>query len=301
MSDRLKHHIIFITFLTISILAVTISNFYFSPLIARTALNGELSIFKSLIDADEFMSLIPDTLWQALDSARAHKGYILKVWPEGYIGKIPITVGIDKNNKITGVYIAGADEGFKETPGLGSMVRERKFLNQFKGKEITRISLKKDGGEIDAISGATISSRAVCEGIKKGFEKYSKFFEQGQKSDVKKDIFPNADNFSEIVKDTLWYALSNSETLGIVFSGWTIGYLDTIKYLAGLNRQKNIEKVIITYSKETEGIGERIREEEFLNKFRTGVPDVISGATISSEALIKSIKQSTERFKSYLK
>ncbi|MEO0185933.1 MAG: FMN-binding protein, partial [candidate division WOR-3 bacterium] len=163
------------------------------------------------------------------------------------------------------------------------------------------ISLKNEGGEIDAITGATISSKAVCEGIKKGMERYLPILEQGRMKDLKQEIFSNAGYFSEVIKDTLWYAISHSDTLGIVFVGKTFGYLDTIKYIAGLRRDGSIEQVIITYSRETEGIGERIREKQFLEKFKTGIPDAISGATISSSALIKSIQKNINRFRNYLK
>ncbi|MEO0160927.1 MAG: FMN-binding protein [candidate division WOR-3 bacterium] len=301
MAKKLNANLIVFIFLLLSFIVNTEIYFHIRPLIAQTVTNNKQGRFKTLIDGAEFFTIIPDTLWQALDSAKNLKGYIFKVWPKGYVGIIPITVGIDTAQRVSGIYIGGPAEGFKETPGLGSRVREKSFLNQFLGKEISKIALKKDGGEIDAVSGATISSRAVCEGIKKGFEQLQPLLFSSGKSDIRQEIFSGARVFEEIIKDTLWYALSGGETLGLVFTGYTLGYLDTIKYLAGINKNGGIERIIITYSHETDGIGEKIREAEFLNKFKTEIPDAISGATISSMALIESIKQNLERFKEYLK
>ena len=64
----------------------------------------------------------------------------------------------------------------KETPGLGTKMAEPKFKDQFKGIDPTLIEMKvtKDGGEINAITAATISSRAFCEAAQLAFESYEK-------------------------------------------------------------------------------------------------------------------------------
>ena len=61
-----------------------------------------------------------------------------------------------------------------ETPGLGTKVTEPKFRDQFKSKEGNDLKLKKDGGSVDAITAATISSRAVANGVHEGMEWYKK-------------------------------------------------------------------------------------------------------------------------------
>lgn len=299
MSEKLRQIIYFFIVFFLAVLILVILNVTTHPLIAQTSNKNE--ILKKVIDGAEFVPVISDTLWQVNDSSKNIKGFVFKIWSRGYAGVIPITVGVDTARQITGVYIAGKNEGFKETQGLGSKVRENAFLKQFIGKNATQILLKQDGGEIDAVAGATISSKAVCEGVKKGIEMYTPLIGKSKITDRKNEIFPSANSFLELIKDTLWYAIAYPETLGIVFYGQTFGYLDTIKYLAGINKQASIEKIIIIYSMETEGIGEKIREQEFLDKFKTGFPDAISGATVSSEALIKSVEDNVKRFKEYLK
>jgi electron transport complex protein RnfG len=54
----------------------------------------------------------------------------------------------------------------QETPGLGAKIIDASFLDQFKGVAVDEVGLARDGGRIDAISGATISSSAVVEGVK---------------------------------------------------------------------------------------------------------------------------------------
>ncbi len=66
----------------------------------------------------------------------------------------------------------------KETPGLGAKMTEPKFKDQFNGKNPASFPLlvKKDGGKVDAISAATISSRAFCDGVQKAYDLYMKHF-----------------------------------------------------------------------------------------------------------------------------
>lgn len=89
----------------------------------------------------------------------------------GYGGLIKILFGIDVNCKITGIKVLE----MTETPGLGDQADNDKFKNQFLGKSLDNFNfmVKKDGGDLDAITAATISSRAVSLAIKKGLDKVS--------------------------------------------------------------------------------------------------------------------------------
>ena len=71
-------------------------------------------------------------------------------------------VGLDSGFGIKGVSILSQTE----TPGLGSMITESLFTDQFKELSASDIALKTDGGKIDAVTGATISSRAVVNAVK---------------------------------------------------------------------------------------------------------------------------------------
>ncbi len=91
----------------------------------------------------------------------------------GFGGKIELIAGILTDGTLVGYKIIEQNE----TPGLGTKVTERKFSSQFEGMDTRTgiFDLRKDGGEIDAVTGATISSRAVVEAVKKAVSAYNKF------------------------------------------------------------------------------------------------------------------------------
>lgn len=269
-----------------------------SPRIAETQNELTLAGLKEVSAAQEFVETIPETLWRALDSSGSNRGIVFRVFPQGYGGPIPITVGLDLDGKIIGVRIASAAEGMKETPGLGAKITDKEFIDQFIGRTAPEVQIKKDGGEIDAITAATISSRAVCVGIKAGIEKYMNYLTARPD---KRSVFPHATEFIEVAKDRLWYALNEADTLGIVYISTAQGYTDSIMFMVGVDREREITGVEIIYSNETPEIGELIRKREFLNAFKEGMPDAITGATVSSQALINGIKKSIEKYAEYLR
>ena len=82
---------------------------------------------------------------------------------KGYGGDVNVLVGFDvAADKLIGISVTT----HKETPGLGSRILEPSFTKQFKGKDPAKAGLKKDGGEIDAISGATFSSIGAADAVK---------------------------------------------------------------------------------------------------------------------------------------
>lgn len=94
----------------------------------------------------------------------SEKGYAVQVAPGGFGGSIVMMVGI-KDGAVTGLSIIS----HAETPSLGAVIGENSdkgnhFRNQFIGQS-GELKVNKDGGEIDALSSATISSRAVVTGV----------------------------------------------------------------------------------------------------------------------------------------
>lgn len=92
-------------------------------------------------------------------------GYVITTTDkDGFGGNIQITVGIKKDGTINGVSILS----ISETAGLGMKAKEPAFYEQYQGKQAEKFAVSKDGGEgepIDAISGATITSRAVTGAV----------------------------------------------------------------------------------------------------------------------------------------
>ena len=86
----------------------------------------------------------------------------------GYGGDIVLMVGL-KSDKRTVVCYQTLEAA--ETPGLGMKLTTHEFAGQFAGKSAANLRVKKDGGEIDAITAATITSRAVCRAIENAAKK----------------------------------------------------------------------------------------------------------------------------------
>jgi len=83
---------------------------------------------------------------------------------------------------MTGFYLDGAMAGYKvlvhkETPGLGSKITEVGFMEQFKGLFVSdnTLKLKRYGGEIDGITSATISSKAILHALNRAKNAFDKF------------------------------------------------------------------------------------------------------------------------------
>jgi len=91
---------------------------------------------------------------------------------EGYGGTIEIMLGVDPQGTILGVEILT----HLETPGLGAKIVQKPFTQQFVGRNLenTKWAVRKDGGDLDQITGATISPRAVVEAVQEGLEIYQK-------------------------------------------------------------------------------------------------------------------------------
>ena len=92
-------------------------------------------------------------------------GYAVEVNPSGFGGTITMMVGIGKDGKVLGIDIVSQTE----TAGLGAVAAAatsagEAFRSQFAGTSGS-VAVTKDGGGLDAITGATITSRAVCDGV----------------------------------------------------------------------------------------------------------------------------------------
>jgi len=93
---------------------------------------------------------------------------------KGFAGRFDLMVGFKPDGTIRNIVVLDQ----KETPGLGAKMTDSAFSNQFKEKNIAnfKLKVKKDGGQVDAISAATISSRAYCDGVQKAYDLYMKNF-----------------------------------------------------------------------------------------------------------------------------
>ena len=96
---------------------------------------------------------------------RGENGYAIEVTPGGFDNTITMMVGIDFEGKVLGIDVIS----HTETAGLGAVADAdspagQNFRSQFAGAEGS-VAVTKDGGSIDSITGATITSRAICDGV----------------------------------------------------------------------------------------------------------------------------------------
>ena len=99
----------------------------------------------------------------AYDASGNTVGCAINVSTLGFGGPIAIKVGFDMNGVICNTKVLSQ----AETPGLGAKCVEPAFSGQFKGFDPAekKLSVKKDGGDVDAITASTITSRAYADGL----------------------------------------------------------------------------------------------------------------------------------------
>lgn len=105
------------------------------------------------------------------DAAGAVVGYAVTGAAGGYGGDVELMVGFKSDRRTVVCY---RTLKATETPGLGMKLNEPAFTGQFAGKDGSALRVVKDGGDIVAITSATITSRAVCGAIKAAFERLAK-------------------------------------------------------------------------------------------------------------------------------
>jgi electron transport complex protein RnfG len=111
----------------------------------------------------------PVEVFIAMRDQRPVAAIFASVAPDGYNAPIYLLIGIDADEgRITGVRVVS----HKETPGLGDLIESRKsdWLQQFTGTSLATHpaqawAVRKDGGRFDAITGATVTPRAVIEAV----------------------------------------------------------------------------------------------------------------------------------------
>ncbi len=154
----------------VSVLLLAFVNYVTKDVIAKmnTQLENEaraavLPAASSFEQAEFESDGIVEAVYTGLSGDKA-VGYCVTVAPDGYGGPIRMMVGVDDTFSVTGIQITESSE----TAGLGAKASEAAFLNQFAGKT-EGVSVVKSGtpgaDQISAISGATITSRAVADGV----------------------------------------------------------------------------------------------------------------------------------------
>ncbi len=151
--------------------------------IALANLNKKLSAIRQVVpdfdnDPAKEMFRLPTGEGDSLDIYPAKKnneivGYAINTYTtKGFSGKIDLMAGFKPDGTIINISVLEQ----KETPGLGTKMTEPGFKDQFKEKNPDEfvMKVKKDGGQVDAITAATISSRAFCDAAQRAYNTLKK-------------------------------------------------------------------------------------------------------------------------------
>ena len=140
-----------------------LTNYVTAPFIAANNEKTTQEAMAAVLPAnsyDEVEYTGGDAMVQAVYKA-GDAGYVVEVKPAtSFSGNLTIMVGVDNTGACSGISITSTGE----TSGLGSNASKPDFQAQFVGKT-GEVKVTKDGGDIDALTGATITSRGVCEAV----------------------------------------------------------------------------------------------------------------------------------------
>ena len=141
-----------------------------APVLGSIAFEGSISESKRLIKAPHDLPGREDALvYRVYSDDRPVAALFAVTAPDGYAGPIRILLGIDVNGVVTGLRVLE----HRETPGLGDKIEESKsdWVYQFAGKSlgdpaVEDWSIRRDGGEFDQLSGASVTPRAVITAVR---------------------------------------------------------------------------------------------------------------------------------------
>ena len=251
----------------VAAVALATTNLMTEKPIAEQNLGENQQALKTMFpEADEFAELSPgessgvDFVYEVKQGGQTI-GYAVKETVQGY-------------GTLRGISVGGPD--FKETEGLGARAKEPEFTDQFAGKTPPL----KLGENIDGISGATVTSRAVVDGVNQGVGKVQSLTggETGGAAETEQPVRE-----------------ANASV---------IGYGGPVLVRVRLNADGAIESLNVGEARfaETDGVGSKVKDESFIRQFVGKTPplelgkdiDGISGATVSSQAVVDAVNQAAE-------
>ena len=250
-------------------------------------------------------------------------GCAVKTFTEkGFNGRFELMIGFLPDGKIKNIVVLKQ----KETPGLGTRITSEKFSGQFINQDFStyRLAVKKDGGDVDAITAATISSRAYCDAVDKAYRGYMKYVLKREAEtaqicgpddtcELKSDdairiVMPGFTNDPlkekiRIKNTDVFVAKKGNEIIGYAVKTSAKGYIGPVWVLTGIKPDGTVVNTLPLKNKESVGYGSRLKTEtSFTNQFKgkniftplalksdDGSIDAMSGATITSRAYLDAV------------
>jgi len=160
---------------------IVIGSVYFvtAPVAAQKAEEMKQESMKALVpDAEHFTKVTGHEGWFAAEKGGKAMAYIVPSESKGYGGKIKMLVAVTADSKVIDFSILEHNE----TPGLGDNAQKPEFRQMFAGKGADKLEVTKDPANkdnIQAMTGATISSRAVTKGVREAVEAVASYKAEG--------------------------------------------------------------------------------------------------------------------------
>lgn len=145
-------------------------NFVTADAAAQKAVELKTAAMKTLVpEANKFNPVEGKEGWFKAEKDGKAIAYVVPSESKGYGGAIKLLVAVTEDGKVLDYDITTHNE----TPGLGDKANQEPFKSQLKGKKVENLKVVKDPSDkenIQAMTGATISSKAVTNGVKKAVE-----------------------------------------------------------------------------------------------------------------------------------
>lgn len=265
------------------------------------------------------------------DTAGNIEGYVIAATsPNGYGGDIQIAIGI-KDGTLTGFDVITLNE----TAGLGSKAAESEFKDQFAGKSAETLEYTKTGAsadnEIDAISGATITTNAVTEAVNAAITFYQDSFGGGLQAEEELDTMEKA--YPDVDLDALTPVdVVDGESDDVTVDdvqmtadgGYIItatahnGYDGDLQIALGIGSDSVIKGFATVVCNETPALGGQCESDEFAEQFvgmkadtvtyvsadavlENNEIDAITSATITTNAVVTAVNGAVDYYNSQLK
>lgn len=237
--------------------------------------------------------------------------------PNGFNGDVTLMVGVAADGIIHNIEVLAQ----AETPGLGANMEseDNVLLGSFRGKDGSKMTMtvKKDGGDVDALTAATISSRAYAEAVAVAYEVYKEIAKEVEAAKFNPAVvLPENDEIflSEVEGAKVYTATKDGHAVGYAIeTASEKGYNGIIRLLVGFEPDGRIYDVEVLEQHETPGLGSKMCDEDnaliqslrgkrahrvrFALRSEGGSVDALSSATVSSRAYVEAVEVAYEVFK----